>query len=58
MALYRSPSQTQDEFEKFPDKLLLNLGTCPFLVVAIGEFNAKSKCWYVDDSIISQGNIL
>ena len=58
MALYRLPSQTQDEFEKFPDKLLLNLGTCPFLVVAIGDFNAKSKSWYINDSTTSQGNVL
>ena len=47
VALYRSPSQTQDEFEKFSDNLELNLGTLsqknPFLVVAIGDFNAKSK---------------
>ena len=27
VALYRSPSQTQDEFEKFSDNLQLNLGT-------------------------------
>ena len=27
VALYRSPSQTQDEFEKFSDNLELNLGT-------------------------------
>ena len=41
VALYRSPSQTQDELEKFSDNLELNLGTLsqknPFLVVAIGD---------------------
>ena len=62
MALYRSPSQTQDEFEKFSDNLELNLGTLsqknPFLVVAIGDFNAKSKSWYINDSTTSQGNVL
>ena len=56
MALYRSPSQTQDEFEKFSDNLELNLGT--FLVVAIGDINAKSKSWYINDSTTSQGNVL
>ena len=62
MALYRSPSQTQDEFEKFSDNLEMNLGTLsqknPFLVVAIGDFNAKSKSWYINDSTTSQGNVL
>ena len=62
VALYRSPSQTQDAFEKFSDNLELNLGTLsqknPFLVVAIGDFNAKSKSWYINDSTTSQGNVL
>ena len=62
VAFYRSPSQTQDEFEKFSDNLKLNLGTLsqknPFLVVAIGDFNAKSKSWYISDSTTSQGNVL
>ena len=30
----------------------------PFLVVAIGDFNAKSKTWYINDSTASQGNVL
>ena len=62
VALYRSPSHTQDEFEKFSDNLELNLGTLsqknPFLVVAIGDFNAKSKSWYINDSTTSQGIVL
>ena len=62
VALYRSPSQTRDEFEKFSDNLELNLGTLlqknPFLVVAIGDFNAKSKSWYINDSTTSQCNVL
>ena len=62
VALYRPPSQTQDEFEKFSNNLELNLGTLsqknPFLVVAIGDFNAKSKSWYINGSTTSQGNVL
>ena len=62
VALYRSPSQTHDKLEKFSDNLELNLGTLshknPFLVVAIGDFNAKSKRWYINDSTTSQGNVL
>ena len=30
----------------------------PFLVVAIGDFNVKSKSWYINDSTTSQGNVL
>ena len=44
-ALYRSPRQSQDNFETFIDNFELNLETLsrknPFLLVAIGDFNAK-----------------
>ena len=47
ISLYRSGSQTQDKFEKFIDNLELNLETLcqnnPFLIVLIGDLNAKSK---------------
>ena len=50
ISLYRFPSQTQDEFEKFIDNLELNLETLcqnnPFLIVLIGDLNAKSKNCY------------
>ena len=46
LCLYRSPSQTQDIFETFADNLELTLDTLtnknPFLIVAIGDFNAKT----------------
>ena len=45
IALYRSPSQLQDQFESFKGNLELNLETAvqnnPFLVVLLGDFNAK-----------------
>ena len=45
VALYRSPSQSQDEFEKFAKNLELNLDTVsannPFLTVVLGHFNTK-----------------
>ena len=45
--LYRSPSQTQDEFQTFKSNLNLNIHTLlcsnAFLTVMIGDFNAKSK---------------
>ena len=50
ISLYRSPSQTQDKFEKFIEKQELNLESLcqnnPFLIVLIGDLNAKSKNWY------------
>ena len=62
VALYRSPNQTKDKFEKFSDNLELNLGTLPqinpFLLVAVGDFNRKSKSWYFNDNTTSQGNEL
>ena len=46
---YRSPSQTQDEFQIFRLNLELNLDSLsicnPFLTILIGNFNAKSKQW-------------
>ena len=61
ISLYRSPSQTQDEFEKFIDNLELNLETLcqnnPFLIVLIGDLNAKKlKNWYSHDKSSHEGN--
>ena len=52
VALYRSPSLAQDEFEKFSDNLELILGTF------YEKKKAKSKSWYVNDSTNTQGNVL
>ena len=56
ITLYRFPSQNQDDFQAFEDNLEMNLGTLeqrnPFLMVAIGDFNAKSKHWFSQDSTI------
>ena len=50
IALYRSPSQSQDLFKSFKENLELNLESAvqnkPFLVVLLGDFNAKSGNWY------------
>ena len=60
ISLYRSPSQTQDEFEKFIDNLELNLETLcqnnPFLTVLIGDLNAKSKNCYSHYKSSQEGN--
>ena len=60
VALYRSPSQCKDEFEKFANNLELNLDTIsasnPFLTVVLGDFNAKSNFWYKNDKTTNEGS--
>ena len=60
--LYISPIQNQDEFDSFSknleitlDKLALNN---PFMLVVIGDLNAKSKNWYPSDRTTYEGNII
>ena len=53
IALYRSPSQSQDDFETFSDNFEMTLETLAqkgsFLTAIIGDFNAKSCNWYSND---------
>ena len=42
ISLYRSPSQSHDVFETFADKN-------PYLIVILGDFNAKSTNWCKHD---------
>ena len=48
--MYRFPDQSQDEFETFTNNLQLMLDkifeTNLFLVIALGDFNAKLSQWY------------
>ena len=50
ISLYRSPSQSKDEFESFADNLELNVDSIalrnPYLIVVLGDFNAQTKGWY------------
>ena len=59
ITLYRSPSQHQDDFQAFIDNLKMNLETLaqrnPFLMVVLGDFNAKSKHWCSQDSTNFEG---
>ena len=52
--LYRSPSQNKDDFETFLENLELNFDHMaeknPFMMVALGDFNSKSKSWHTNDS--------
>ena len=60
VALYRSPSQSQDDFENFADNFEMMLERLaqknPFLLTAIGDFNAKSSNWYNKDKTSFEGN--
>ena len=60
--LYRSPSQTEDEFQMIKSNLKLNLDALlcdnPFLTVMIGDFNARSKDWCSVDITSSEGSEL
>ena len=59
ITLYRSPIQNQDDFQAFKDNLEMNLEILaqrnPFLMVVIGDFNAKSKHWRRQDSTNFEG---
>ena len=52
LCLYRSP-KTRDIFETFANNFELNLNSIinsnPFLIVALGNFNAKTTNWYKND---------
>ena len=58
-SLYRSPSQTNDEFEKVIKNLELNLehiaNKSPFLIVLLGDFNARMQGWYQNDMTTFEG---
>ena len=60
ISLYRSPSQSNDIFETFADNLELNLDTIakenPYLIVILGDFNAKSSNWYKHDKTTYEGS--
>ena len=62
IALYRSPSQSQDLSESFKENLELNLKSAvqndPFLVVFLGDFNAKSSNWCKNDITTTEGKAI
>ena len=59
ISLYRSPSQTADNFDSFHENLKLNLHAMTdnnsFLVVVIGDFNAQSSSWCINDKSNYEG---
>ena len=59
VALYRSPSQTQDDFLLFSQNFELTLEKLsennPYLLAAIGDFNTKLRHWYSEDTNTFEG---
>ena len=59
ISLYRPPIQSYDEFVSLLDNFELTLDTLaqknPFLMVALGDFNAKSSNWYNKDITSDEG---
>ena len=60
VSLYRSPSQSQGDFEAFGDNFELNLDTATanntFLTVVLGDFNAKSNLGFKGDKTRYEGS--
>ena len=58
--LYRSTSQKKDEFQEFKSNLEMNFDALsannPFRTVMIGDFNAKSSNWYLNDITSFEGS--
>ena len=60
VSLYRSPSQSVDEFDNFSNQLNLTMESItqknPFLTVVLtGDFNARSSKWWTDDKTAQEG---
>ena len=62
ITLYRPPSQTSDGFQSLIsnlEKLLININSFdPHFVILLGNFNAKSKSWSINDTTTEEGTIL
>ena len=56
VSLYRSPNQSEDDFENFCNNFDLTSATNPFSIFDIGDFNAKSSNWYTGDTTTSEGS--
>ena len=62
VSLYRSPNQCEDDFENVCNNSELTLdavsATNLFLIVAIGNFSAKSNNWYTGDTTTFEGSTI
>ena len=57
---YRSPNQSQDQFESFSNNFELNVKKLaqqnPYLMVTLGNFNTKSCNWFKQDKTTAEGS--
>ena len=57
--IYRSPSQTVDQFSVFKQKweeTIVNINNCsPFISLYVGDFNARNSDWWANDIRNTQG---
>ena len=62
ITLHRYPSQTSDKSQSFisnVEKLLININSFdPHFLILLGDFNAKSTSWSVNDRTIEEGAVL
>ena len=59
VSLYRSRSQSQDNFESFANNLKLNIDTATAkntFLTALGTFNPKSNLWFKGDKTTYEGS--
>ena len=59
--LYTMPinDNLNHEISNNSEKFLINITTCdPHIVILLGDFNAKSKSWSVNDTTTGKGTIL
>ena len=59
--IYRSPSQTLDEFDTFMENFELMLSTMsieePYCIIITGDFNCRSPHWWKDEHENDEGRI-
>ena len=62
VVLYRSPSQSHNEFSSFVTNLESTSQAItlrkPFLTAALGDFNVKYKIWFDQNNALYEGSIL
>ena len=62
VSLYHSPNQNLDEFELFLtnlENLLADITSRnPHFLLLLGDFNAKSKTWFINDQSSNEGTQL
>ena len=62
ITLYRSPGQTNEQYENFVDRLQIMInqirGERPYCLLLTGDFNCRSSQWWGDDAESPEGTAL